>query len=107
MTWQRMSFSDVGVERDFRPLKHLEQLRFVGIKPRQQTVESDEAGAAREDAVEPGAKRRLALFARSAAVGLEFAVEPPDRGAQLLLGSAVLLGESVELVHEALGMNPA
>src|SRR5277367_6111279 len=47
----------VGVERYFRPVQHHQQLRLVGMQPRQQAVQCDEAGAAEEDAVEPGTQR--------------------------------------------------
>ena len=47
----------VGVKRNFRPVQHHQQLSFVGMQPRQQAVQRDEAGAAEEDAVEPGAQR--------------------------------------------------
>src|SRR4029079_13624977 len=34
----------VGVQRDLRPLQHAQQLRLVGLKPGQQTIEHDKAG---------------------------------------------------------------
>jgi hypothetical protein len=43
----------------------------------------------------------------SATVGLEIAIELPGGGAYACLGGAVLLREGVELVDQALGMNPA
>ena len=58
----------VGVERDFRPIQEPEQLRFVGMQPRQQAVESGEAGAAAEDTVElGGVAKGSARFARGTA----------------------------------------
>ena len=45
-------FRAVGVQRDFGPIEHLEQFSLVDMEPSEQTVESDEAGAAREDAIE-------------------------------------------------------
>ena len=59
-----------------------------------------------EDAVEPRAQCGLALLVRVAAIGLEVAVEPPDQLAHGGLGGAVLVGEGVELVDQALGMDP-
>src|SRR6516225_3300504 len=41
------------------------------------------------------------------AIGLERAIEPPDRRTDAALGGALLICEGVELVNEALGMNPA
>src|SRR3954454_12266492 len=47
----------VGVERDFRPLQHHQQLGLIGMQPRQQAIQRGEAGAAQEDAVEAYAQR--------------------------------------------------
>jgi hypothetical protein len=44
----------IGVERNIGALDHLEQLRLVGMKPCEQTIEGDEAGFAGEDAIEFG-----------------------------------------------------
>jgi hypothetical protein len=41
------------------------------------------------------------------AVGLEIGVEPPDQRAHALLSGVLLVGEGVELVDQALGMDPA
>ena len=81
--------------------------RLVGVQPREQTVEGDEAGRAREDAVEARPQSGLALLGWMPAIGLEIAIEPPDQAADAALGCAVLVGEGVELVNEALGMDPA
>src|ERR1700675_217466 len=43
----------VGVQRDFGSVEHHQQLGLVGVEPREQAVERDEAGLALEDAVEP------------------------------------------------------
>jgi hypothetical protein len=77
------------------------------MEPCQQAVECDEAGFRGEDAIELCRESNLALVARRAAVSLEIAVELPDRGADGGLGGAILVGESVELMNQALGMNPA
>ena len=97
----------VGVQRDLGSVEHHQQFGFVGVEPREQTVEGDEAGLAREDAIEPRPHCGLALFGGSATIGLEFTIEVPDQLADSGLGSAVLVGEGVELVNQALGMNPA
>src|SRR5271163_614094 len=52
-------------------------------------------------------KGGLALRGGRATIGLEIAVELPDRCAHGVLGGAVLVREGVELVNQALGMNPA
>ena len=52
----------VGVQRDFGPIEHHQQFGLVGVQPREQTVEGDEAGLAREDAVEPRPQGGLALL---------------------------------------------
>ena len=49
-----VAFGPVGVERYFRPVEDGEQLGLVGVQPRQQTIECDEAGAAAKDAIEAG-----------------------------------------------------
>jgi hypothetical protein len=41
------------MQRDLRPLQHHQQLGLVGVQPRQQAIQRDEAGAAAEDAIEP------------------------------------------------------
>ena len=40
-------------------------------------------------------------------IGFEIAVEPPDQRADAALGHALLIGEGLELVNQALGMDPA
>src|SRR5262249_46691113 len=99
-------FRAVGVERDFGPLKHFEQLGFVGMESFEQAVERDEAGLTREDAIEPRHQGRFALFGWREAIGLEIAVEAPNQAADVALGFAVLIGEGIKLVNEALGMDP-
>ena len=46
----------VGVQRNFRPFEHHQQLGLVGIQPRKQAIQRDEAGAAQEDTVETPAQ---------------------------------------------------
>src|ERR1700688_3234200 len=52
----------VGVQWDFGSVEHHQRLGFVGVEPREQAVEGDEAGLALEDAVEPSPQCCLALF---------------------------------------------
>jgi hypothetical protein len=42
----------VGVQRNLWSVEYHQQFGLVGMKPREQTVEGDEAGLAREDAIE-------------------------------------------------------
>jgi hypothetical protein len=95
------------VERDFGTLQHLQQLSFVGVQTLEQPVESDKTGLAREDAIEPRRESCLAIFGWSQPIGLEVAVEAPNQAADVALGFAVLIGECIKLVNEALGMDPA
>src|SRR6202795_5375890 len=76
------------------------------MEPRKQTVEGDESGLAREDAVEARPQGSLALPARILAIGFKVAIERPDQSTNAGLGLALLIGEGVELVNETLGMNP-
>ena len=99
-------FRAVGVERDFGPLKHFEQLGLVGVESFEQAVEGDEAGLTREDAIEPRRQGRFALFGWREPIGLEIAVEAPNQAADMALGFAVLIGEGIKLVNEPLGMDP-
>ncbi len=40
-------------------------------------------------------------------IGFEVAIEPPDQRARSALGRTLRIGEGIELVNEALGMDPA
>ena len=46
----------IGVQGDFRPFQHAEQLVLIGVQPLQQPVEHGECGAALEDALEAPAQ---------------------------------------------------
>src|ERR1700687_2611515 len=92
----------VGVQRDFGSVEHHQQLGLVGVEPREQAVEGDGAGLAREDAIEPRPQHGLSPLDRKAAVGLEISIELPDQLTHCGLGSAVLVGEGVELVNQPL-----
>src|ERR1700692_2310723 len=96
----------VGVQWDFGSVEHHQQLGFVGVEPREQAVEGDEAGLALEDAVEPSPQCCLALFGGAATIGLEMTFEVPDQLARVGRGGAILVGEGVQLVNQTLGMNP-
>src|SRR5258707_1149567 len=77
------------------------------MEPRKQAVEGDEAGLAREDAIEAGLQGGLTRRGRTLAIGFEIAIEAPDQRADAAVGDGLLIREGVELVNEALGMNPA
>src|ERR1700676_2166329 len=96
----------VGVEWDFGSVEHHQQLGFVGVEPREQAVEGDEAGLALEDAVEPSPQRCLGRVGGAATVGFEITVEVPDQLAPGGLGGVILVGEAVELVNQTDRMNP-
>jgi len=46
-------FRSIGMEGDLGAIERHQQLALVGMEPFEQTVEDDEAGATREDTVEP------------------------------------------------------
>jgi hypothetical protein len=72
-------------------LQHHQQLGLVGMKPAEQAVEGDEAGVESEDAVELCRESGLAWRGWGATVGLDIAIELPDRRADGGLGGAVLV----------------
>jgi hypothetical protein len=69
----------VGVQRDFGSVEHYQQFWLVGVKPREQAVEGDEAGIAAKDAIEPRPQCGLALLGGSTTIGLEITIEVPDQ----------------------------
>lgn len=95
------------MQRDLRMIEDEEQFGLVRVEAGEQAVERGKAGAPPEDAVEAGAQFGPAPRRRIGLIGLEITVEPPDEGADALLRRALPLGESLELVDEALGMHPA
>jgi hypothetical protein len=97
----------IGVKRYLRPIEHPQQLGLVGVQPREQTVERDEAGASMEDAVEAGTQCATASRSGCRAIHLEIIIEPPDECAYALLCGAVQIGEGVQLVHQPFRMHPA
>src|SRR5271163_4698487 len=108
VTWQRMSFSEPlvcsGISGRSSTLSNSALLACSRASRRSR---GDEASFAGEDAIELCHKDGLALRGGRATIGLEIAVELPDRRAHGGLGGAVLVREGVELVNQALGMNPA
>src|SRR5215475_15681154 len=68
----------VGVQRDFGSVEHHQQLGLVGVEPREQAVEGDEAGLTLKDAVEPRPQGSLAPFGGRATIGLKITIEVPD-----------------------------
>jgi hypothetical protein len=99
-------FGAVGVGRDFRVIEHHQQFGFVGMQSGEQSIEGGKAGLARKYAIEAGAQCGLALRGRIAAIGFQVVVEPSDKGADGA-GGIVSVGESVELVNQPHGMDPA
>ena len=77
------------------------------MQPGEQTIQRDETGAPAEDAIEPRPQRKTAAVVGIGLVGLESGVEVPDQLAHTLLGGTVVVGESVQLVHQSFGMHPA
>ena len=69
-------FGAVGVQRNFRPVESHQQLGFVGMDPREQSIEGGKTGLSLEDAVETGAQGGSALRRRIATIGLEIRIEP-------------------------------
>src|SRR5215218_103269 len=97
----------IGVQRDLRAIEHPEQLRLVGVQPREQPVQDDKAGPPPKDPIKPHAQFAPSSRDWLSPVSLEVTVEPPDQRSQVLLRPALVIGEGLELVHEALGVHPA
>ena len=97
----------IGVKRYLRPIEYPQQLWLVGVQPREQAIERDEAGASMEDAVETGTQLATAPRRGGSAIHLEVIIEPPDECAHALLRGAVQIGEGVQLVHQPFRMHPA
>jgi len=81
----------VGVQRDLRPLQHQQQFRLVGMQPRQQAVQGDEAGAAQKNAVEPGAQRDCPALVWFELISLQAGIELPDQPADPRLSGTMLI----------------
>ena len=108
VTWQRMSFSEPLVWSGISGRSStISNSGLLACSRCEQAVERGEAGAAAEDAVEPGAQLGLRRGVGIGAVGLEVGVEPPDQAAHCCLGGAMLVGEGIKLMHQPLGMDPA
>ena len=95
------------MERDLRPIEHLQQFRLAGEQPTQQPVKHHEPGSSSEDAIEAGAQFGPALCGRLLPIGFEVGVETPDHPAHSLLGGVLVVGEGIEPVHQAFGVDPA
>src|SRR3954464_2193705 len=70
--------------RALRPLQHSQQLRLVGLKPGQQTIEHDKAGSTLKNAIKPRPQFAPSPRGRLSSVSLEVTVEPPDQRSQVL-----------------------
>ena len=66
------------MQRSLGSVEHHQQFGLVGMQPREQAVQRDEAGAVAEDAIEPRPQRETAAFVGVGLVGLEIGVEVPD-----------------------------
>ena len=97
----------IGMERDVRPLQHHQQLGLVGMQSSQQSIQRDEAGAAAEDAIEPGTQRQATALAGVGPVNPEIGIEAPDQPAHALLSGTLQICESIQLVHQPFRMDPA
>jgi hypothetical protein len=67
---------------------------------RAQAIERDEASAATEEAIEPGAHLASPPCGRRRTAGFQIGVEPPEQRADTLLRGAVQIGEGVELMDQ-------
>src|SRR5512134_2898276 len=99
-------FRAVRVQRHLWPVQHQQQLLLVRVKSLEQAVEAGKTGAPAEDPVEPCPQRHSLVPIRRAPVGLQVGIEPPDQGAQELLGGVLPLREGIELMDQPLGMDP-
>src|ERR1039458_1170287 len=90
----------VGVQRNFRPVEHHQQLGLVGVKSRQKPVQGDETGAAEKDEIQTGGQRLVTARSGSQLVGFQIGVKVPDQAANLGLGGTALIGESAQLRSE-------
>jgi hypothetical protein len=95
----------VRMQRDVGAIEHGQQFVLVGMQPRQQAIQRDEAGAAAEDAVEAGAKLSAAAGCGVETVRFQIGIEPPDQRADTLLRDALIVVESIEFVYQSLGVN--
>jgi hypothetical protein len=91
------------VLRNLGAIEHHEQFTLVAMKPCEQTVEGDESGLAREDAVEACPQGSLALPARISAIGFEVAIERPDQFTNAGLRFALRIGEGRGRVYSSPG----
>jgi hypothetical protein len=99
-------FRAVGVQRNFRVIEHHQQFVFVGVQPLQQTVKGDEACTPLKDAIEARSQFTASTPRRLEPVGLQVGIEPPDQPADMLLSDTLVISERLQLVHQALGVNP-
>ena len=97
----------VGVQRDLRVIEHHQQLGLVGVQPLKQTVEGGEARVPLEDTIEARTQFTASAWRRIEPVGLQIGIEPPDQSANMLLRTTLLVGKRLQLVNQALGVDPA
>ncbi len=99
-------FRSIGVQRNFRVIEHHQQLVFVGVQPFQQAVKGDKACTPLKDAIEARPQFTASTSRRFEPVGLQVGIVPPDQPADMLLGDTLVVSERLQLVHQALGVNP-
>jgi hypothetical protein len=59
-----------------------------------------------KDAIEARPQFTASTPRRLELVGLQVSIEPPDQPADMLLGDTLVVSERLQLVHQALGVNP-
>ena len=97
----------VGVQRDLGALEYTQQLGLAPMQPGEKPVQGCVIGLAPEDAVKARSQRGGAPWTGVARPGLQVGIQPPNQRARHLDGAALLGGGGHELVHQALGMEPA
>jgi len=84
------------VQRYLGMVEHPEQLGLVGVQPLEQAIQRGKAGAASEDAVKACPQFAAAVLRWVEAIGLEVGVEPPDQASDMLLGTALRVGDRLQ-----------
>jgi len=108
VTWQRTSFSDPlvcsGISGRSSTMSNSRLLAWSRASRRLRVTKPVLRVKMRSNRGPQGGPARLG---RMLAIGFEIAIEPPDQCTGSALGQALLIGKGVELVNQALGMNPA
>ena len=75
--------------------------------PKKQAVEGGEARVPLEDTIEARTQFTASARRRIEPVHLQVGIEAPDQSANMLLRTTLLVGKRLQLVNEALGVDPA